>query len=78
MDIKSKFEFISSFKKIISVDFFHNYFNDGKLKFFDIITDSKTLSLMKNYDWYSEKKMMVLSFYLTVTKDSKVHPSMTL
>ena len=49
MDIKSKFEFISSFKKIISVDFFHNYFNDGKLKFFDIITDSKTLSLMKNY-----------------------------
>jgi len=56
MDIKSKFEFISSFKKIISVDFFHNYFNDGKLNFFDIITDSKTLSLMKNYGLVFRKK----------------------
>lgn len=56
MEVKSKFEFISSFKKIISIDFFHNYFNDGKLKFFDIFPDSKTMSLMKNYGLIFRKK----------------------
>ncbi len=56
MDVRSKFEFISSFKKVVSVDFFHNYFSDGKLKYFEIIPESKTLVLMRNYGLLFKKK----------------------
>lgn len=49
MSHKSKIEFVSKYRKVISVSILHSFFNDSILKYIDIKPSVKTLKLMKSY-----------------------------
>tara|TARA_Y100000991_G_scaffold64232_1_gene47959 strand:- start:5602 stop:6441 length:840 start_codon:yes stop_codon:yes gene_type:complete len=56
MSNKSKIEFVSNYKKVISVDILHNFFNDGFIKYIDIKPSLNSIKLMKNYGLVFRKK----------------------
>ena len=49
MSYKSKIEFISNYKKVLSVDILHNFFNDSLIKYIDIKPTAITLNLLRSY-----------------------------
>mgnify|MGYP004034251591 CR=1 FL=1 len=56
MSNKSKIEFVSNYKKVISVDILHDFFNDGFIKYIDIKPTTDSLTKMKNYGLIFRKK----------------------
>ena len=47
--LKNKYNFVSSFSRFISVNFYHNFYKDTLLKGLEIIPDKNTDKLLKNH-----------------------------
>ena len=47
--LKNTYNFVSSFEKLLSVKFYHNFYKDNFLKGLDIFTDPETNRLLSSY-----------------------------